>query len=369
MTRTPYLEPNLLATETLSFASRLALGSLVAAQCLTGTFISEVAAQPLTPAAAATSTPAALELPLLDPRLPIRRLIVSEFPSGMQVTVTALLKAAEMEALSEAALRQGLTDLARIESTTLKGPSPQRLYLLRALLQLALGDTNAALESSQKALRLRGSDPDSVFVKGLALLALKKSLEGLDSMKESAWFGRATFFPESEVLYAQAVGYSQLGNIPKAAESLNAAIASPSSSPAVKVQLSRLEFFRGNLPAALKAARSATGPSDRNAAGNREATMQLVKVLLASSDQLLDTSSIAEANGLSASLLEGVPATSPAYREAFPLRIKSLLASRKPDEAEKMVLAAIKKSPGDLELERLLKQVTVEKAAIRTLQK
>jgi hypothetical protein len=320
---------------------------------------------PATTRPPSASTPRAsslIELPLMPPSQLLGKLAVSEFPQTLQPEVASIIKQSESGALSPEQISQALGTLSQIENAALKGPAPQRYYFLKGLLQLALEDAPSALQSLTQAQRLRASDPDTVFLKGLAQLRLKKSLEGLDAIKESQWFGKARFFPESEVLYAQAVGYSQLGNTPKAAESLNAAINAPAATAYTRIALSKLELARGNIPAALKAAREAAALEGGTDQG-REANMQLVRVLLTNPDPLLDGARISEADRLSAALYDKAPAASGEARVILPLRVKSLLATRKPEIAEKMVLAALKKAPGDAELEQLLKQVTIEKSA------
>jgi hypothetical protein len=327
-------------------------------------FIQTASAQQPSPSAG-VGTPSpqpVIELPLMRAAPLVQRLVASEFPPILQPIVTSLLKTSEAGDLDRQKITEALSTLAQSESAALNGPSPQRYYFLKGLLQYASDDASSASQSLSQALRLRASDPDAVLLKGLTQLSQKKSLEGLDSIKEAQWFGKGRFFPEAEALYAQAVGYSQLGNVPKTAESLSAAIASPSASPAMRVQLSKLELARGNVPAALKAARDAAS-AEGSESQKREANVQLVRVLLASPDQLLDGARISEADRLSAGLFEKAPAASQEAREILPLRVKSLLATRKPEAAEKLVLAALKKTPGDAELERLLKQVSIEKAA------
>ncbi len=248
---------------------------------------------------------------------------------------------------------------ALLDKVPPRAPHQEWVGALKSLAALMERNSSTALTQADRALKVRASSSDILFIKALCLLTAERWAEAETSAKEALWFSRSQLVPLSELHYLRAVALARMAELPQATKALEAA--SAASPPAILAQsgLSALATSRTDRAAAVRFARSAVQqrPDDVTA------QMQLVRALTVKADPLLDRAAIAEADRLSEKIMDSLDNSDQKFNEAITLRTQTLLVAGKPELAEKVLAPLLKAKEVDSEHQLLASQVNIEKSA------
>ncbi len=235
--------------------------------------------------------------------------------------------------------------------------SEPKIYLLKALVLKAKGESNQALALLDKAIALTPGSAEVHLEKAHVLNALGKKDEAIDAYKDAIWFRRIGGVIDSAHLELAKL-YLEKDLKPEARVELQSALASNPSDVVALRMLSNLELQAGNKAAGVKALRDALSANPTSP----ELKIELAKAILMQTDRLSDQGDLKEVNVLAEELLSA-SADQSIKREATLLLINSDIMLGSLDLAEKQLVELARINSKDPEIPRLKKQIAIERAA------
>lgn len=141
-------------------------------------------------------------------------------------------------------------------------PSPERYFILRALVLLAKAENERALSELDRALALRGASPEALYLRACALARQAKLEEAQSAITEATWFLRTKTMAGSLItpaIAATAVGLLAAGRDQGevAERELLKAVSLAPTAAIPRLALSELLLKRGDATGALTHARDA----------------------------------------------------------------------------------------------------------------
>lgn len=258
--------------------------------------------------------------------------------------------------------------LAAIEEITKTAKRPryiERLYFLQGVAFLGKGELKPAEAALNRALSLRQEMPDALYFLGFIKSSQQKTAEAYHLLSEAQWFLQPTAHcsvPVEAVNFHLSVLAAQAGDSKRAEDSLQAALtANPQYVPAIAARADR-DALKGNRPDTIKHFRDAIAKSP----GDPDLKIRFAKALLTGADRSLNQDDLSEAERNLREVLGTASLPKTTKSSAQLALAKTLVEEGKLDDAQAILEAGLKASPGDAEISSLLEQLAVERSAAQS---
>lgn len=231
-----------------------------------------------------------------------------------------------------------------------------QLELLRGMNYLALNQTEEAIESLGKSLKLRRSSSDTLYYQAIGLLKSGDKELAIKTLEEAIWFNRFNLVAQGAATFELAKLFQGAGQVDKAETYYRQASQGQDLRTQDTLFLSSQLLKRGNKSQAVSMLREQL----KKDPDNKDLQHGLAATLLVNADWLVDRSDIKESRSLLDSLMPSDKPEEQVNSPYFPTYIRSLLSTKQVAKAKDAMDKAIVRQPNNPVMIDLMKQVEIE---------
>ena len=237
--------------------------------------------------------------------------------------------------------------------------APDQYYLIEGLSNFYLEQYEKARNAFNLSLDYKQSNSDAIAYLALTQFALEQHEQALTRLDEALWYGKSKLVPRERLLFFMAASYEEKEQLAEALKYYKQALSANSEFSEARIRVSDLLFLSGKKQEAISQLRQIIKKQPEH----EKAKVKLASRLLSGASRLLSKKAISEAKELSAKVLEGKESAELYRHPAFPIHVRALIDSGETNSAEEQLQLALKEYPTSPTLQRLRRQMMVEREA------